>query len=110
MKGRGIVSGPPPSYEEFSTSISQVSHKCAKLKVSINIIIQIIKIHKRGTLHECLPPPTTIIVDESDMNPLKPCGACHEWLKKIAEFNPCFSVVTFTDVNCSGVYIEQIEG
>ena len=27
----------------------------------------------------------TIIVDESDMNPLKPCGACNEWLKKIAE-------------------------
>jgi hypothetical protein len=31
-----------------------------------------------------------------DMNPLKPCGACSEWLKKIIEVNPSFSVVTFT--------------
>jgi cytidine deaminase len=50
----------------------------------------------------------TIYVDENDMNPLKPCGACHEWLKKIAEVNPSFSVVTFTDHQCEGVYIEQI--
>jgi hypothetical protein len=50
----------------------------------------------------------TIFVDENDMNPLKPCGACHEWLKKIAEVNPSFSVVTFTDHQCEGVYIEQI--
>lgn len=44
----------------------------------------------------------------SDMNPLKPCGACLEWLKKIAEVNPSLSVVTFTDANCNGVYVEEI--
>jgi cytidine deaminase len=43
------------------------------------------------------------------MNPLKPCGACHEWLKKIAEVNPSFSVITFTDSECQGVYVEQID-
>lgn len=42
------------------------------------------------------------------MNPLKPCGACAEWLKKIAEVNPEFTIITFTDANCEGVYVEQI--
>lgn len=45
----------------------------------------------------------------SDMNPLKPCGACNEWLKKIAEVNPCFSVITFTDELCEGVYVQEID-
>ena len=40
------------------------------------------------------------------MNPLRPCGACHEWLKKIAESNPYFQIVTFTDVDCHGVYCQ----
>lgn len=40
-----------------------------------------------------LEPPTIIQVDDSDLNPMKPCGACHEWLKKIAEVNPRFSVM-----------------
>ena len=57
----------------------------------------------------CLPSSKTIFVDDGDMNPLKPCGACHEWLKKIAEINPQFGVITFTDFNCTGVYIEQIK-
>jgi hypothetical protein len=56
----------------------------------------------------CLQGVTTILVDENDMNPLKPCGACMEWLKKIAEVNPAFSVVTFTDSQCTGVYVEQV--
>ena len=51
----------------------------------------------------------TINVEEGDMNPLKPCGACLEWLKKIAEVNPEFLIVTFTDINCEGVYVEQID-
>ena len=41
-------------------------------------------------------------------NPLKPCGACMEWLKKIAEVNPDFKVITFTDSCCGGVYIEDV--
>ena len=40
---------------------------------------------------------------------IQPCGACTEWLKKIAEVNPAFAVVTFTDANCTGVYVEQIK-
>lgn len=42
------------------------------------------------------------------LNPLKPCGACLEWLKKIAEVNPDFKVITFTDAACQGVFIEDV--
>jgi len=42
---------------------------------------------------------------QQDINPLKPCGACNEWLKKIAESNPYFKVITFTDTDCNGVYV-----
>lgn len=50
----------------------------------------------------------TISVDSEDLNPLKPCGACMEWLKKIAEKNPEFRVATFTDELCRGVYLQFI--
>ena len=58
--------------------------------------------------HNTRAANSIIMVSEGDMNPLKPCGACHEWLKKIAEVNPSFTVVTFTDYGCEGVYSEQI--
>ena len=50
----------------------------------------------------------SFIVHEGDMNPLKPCGACLEWLKKISSVNPGFQVITFTDYQCKGVYQEII--
>ena len=37
---------------------------------------------------------------EVALNPLAPCGACMEWLKKIAEVNPDFEVITFSDTAC----------
>lgn len=40
--------------------------------------------------------------------PLQPCGACNEWLKKIAEVNPQFQIVTYTDAHCHGVYVESV--
>jgi len=46
-------------------------------------------------------------VTKEDMNPLRPCGACAEWLKKIASVNPDFSVVTFTDADCQGFFVES---
>lgn len=42
---------------------------------------------------------------QKDLNPLVPCGACNEWLKKIAESNPYFKILTFTDCQCHGVFI-----
>jgi cytidine deaminase len=56
-----------------------------------------------------VPSSVTIAVEEGDLNPLKPCGACNEWLKKIAEVNPNMKVVTFTDAECRGVYVESVE-
>jgi cytidine deaminase len=55
-----------------------------------------------------VPATLTIAVDSEDLNPLKPCGACMEWLKKIAEKNPEFRVATFTDEGCRGIYTEFI--
>lgn len=65
--------------------------------------------------------PRTFSVDESsvesllressgseDRNPLAPCGACKEWLVKIAEANPAFRVVTFENSRCRGVYVSQL--
>ena len=31
-----------------------------------------------------------------DLNPLKPCGACKEWLNKISEVNPGFKAGAYT--------------
>ncbi|KAG7400002.1 hypothetical protein PHYBOEH_007343 [Phytophthora boehmeriae] len=43
-----------------------------------------------------------------DRNPLAPCGACKEWLMKIAEANPSFRVVTFENSRCRNIYIKQL--
>lgn len=48
---------------------------------------------------------TVVLHSSQDINPLRPCGACNEWLKKIAESNPYFRVITFTDADCNGVYV-----
>jgi len=40
---------------------------------------------------------THVQLEEGGMNPLKPCGSCSEWLKKVAEVNPSFAVLSFTD-------------
>jgi len=52
---------------------------------------------------------TVVVHSCEDINPLRPCGACNEWLKKIAESNPYFKVLTFTDADCNGVYISSCQ-
>eukprot|EP00953_Heterococcus_sp_UTEX-ZZ885_P030556 16144-Heterococcus_DN1.PRE.4 len=49
-----------------------------------------------------------VTVQPASLNPLRPCGACNEWLRKIAEVNPDFKILTFTDTTCEGVYIEAV--
>jgi cytidine deaminase len=39
---------------------------------------------------------------------LGPCGACKEWLSKVAEVNPEFSVITFKNDDCSEVFIDSL--
>jgi len=48
------------------------------------------------------------VLDTVALNPLDPCGACMEWLKKIGEVNPDFRVLTFTNTDCDKVYITPI--
>ena len=48
--------------------------------------------------------------DSNHLNPLSPCGACLEWLKKIAEYNPDFKVVMFGDTECKSVFVRSVHG
>ena len=50
----------------------------------------------------------TVIQEHGELNPLKPCGSCNEWLKKIAEVQPNFKVITFTDYSCDAVYCSEV--
>lgn len=43
-----------------------------------------------------------------DPNPRGPCGTCMEWLKKIAETNPSFKVITFKSFKCNKVYCTSL--
>jgi cytidine deaminase len=43
------------------------------------------------------------------LNPLSPCGACMEWLRKIAETNPDFRIVTYTNTSCKQVFINSVQ-
>lgn len=52
---------------------------------------------------------TVVVHSAQDINPLSPCGACNEWLKKIAESNPYFKIVTFTDALCNGIYVSPCQ-
>ena len=45
---------------------------------------------------------------QAGLNPISPCGACNEWLKKIAEVNPDFKVITFSDSSCESVFVTEV--
>lgn len=49
-------------------------------------------------------------VKQESLNPLGPCGACMEWLKKITDVNPDFKVMTFVDHTCSRVFVREVVG
>eukprot|EP00127_Corallochytrium_limacisporum_P003320 Clim_evm9s148 gene=Clim_evmTU9s148 len=49
-----------------------------------------------------------LVKSPTDLNPLAPCGACNEWLKKIAEANPDFRVITFQTYACEKVYVREV--
>lgn len=48
------------------------------------------------------------VAGHTGLNPISPCGACNEWLKKIAEVNPDFKVVTFSDSSCESVFVSEV--
>ena len=51
----------------------------------------------------------TIADSAMAQNPLSPCGSCMEWLRKIAEVNPDFHVVTFDSEACTKVYVNKVD-
>ena len=51
---------------------------------------------------------TSTELTEVALNPLDPCGACMEWLKKISEVNPDFRVLNFTSTSCEKVFVTPI--
>ena len=53
-------------------------------------------------------PNASDAADLAGLNPLRPCGACKEWLNKIAEVNPGFRVLMFSDVTCDEVYVKEV--
>ncbi|CAD7958719.1 unnamed protein product [Amoebophrya sp. A120] len=44
-----------------------------------------------------------------DLNPINPCGACMEWLRKISEKEPSFRVITFDSYECEAIYVKRID-
>jgi hypothetical protein len=55
------------------------------------------------------PPSHHHLHAPDERNPINPCGACNEWLKKIAEVNPDFKVVTFTSTDCSTCFVKAVK-
>jgi len=39
-----------------------------------------------------------------------PCGSCAEWLRKIAQVQPDFCIVTFADIGLTSVFVNRVEG
>ncbi|MDP3277908.1 MAG: hypothetical protein Q8Q09_22175 [Deltaproteobacteria bacterium] len=40
---------------------------------------------------------------------LGPCGACAEWLRKMAEANPDLRVITFADPSCERIFVDPVQ-
>lgn len=41
-------------------------------------------------------------------NPLGPCGACMEWLRKVADVTPDVRILTFEDTDCRHVFVDHV--
>jgi len=89
---------------------SEASTPVRKIKLYDDADIhETVKDDARARKHRRKKGRTVIVHSSEDINPLKPCGACNEWLKKIAESNPYFKVITFTDTDCNGVYVTSCQ-
>ncbi len=51
----------------------------------------------------------SILSKVDERNPIKPCGACNEWLKKIAFVNPAFKVMLFPDSDLEEAILYEVE-
>eukprot|EP00485_Elphidium_margaritaceum_P009281 CAMPEP_0202696172 /NCGR_PEP_ID=MMETSP1385-20130828/9497_1 /ASSEMBLY_ACC=CAM_ASM_000861 /TAXON_ID=933848 /ORGANISM="Elphidium margaritaceum" /LENGTH=570 /DNA_ID=CAMNT_0049352285 /DNA_START=29 /DNA_END=1741 /DNA_ORIENTATION=- len=60
-------------------------------------------------LHASATKQLTLIEDAQDDNPRGPCGSCVEWLKKIADCNPTFKVITFRSRKLEQVFVRNLK-
>jgi len=98
------ASPPPPLQLQFSRSLSAG----AALTVPGSSSHAHPSTHAVGSHAAHLAfPESSALPDER--NPINPCGACNEWLKKIAESNPDFRVVTFTSTDCSTCFVKPVK-
>jgi len=90
---------------------------CAERNAIGNALAADQSVHRRdmlavAVLSVSLAPDGALIRDAGSddiaLNPLDPCGACMEWLKKISEVNPDFKVLTFTSTSCEKVFVTPI--
>mmetsp|Transcript_122373 Transcript_122373/g.280399 ORF Transcript_122373/g.280399 Transcript_122373/m.280399 type:complete len:80 (-) Transcript_122373:231-470(-) len=63
---------------------------------------------KTAKLEERVTPDAAPGQVVRDLNPIAPCGACNEWLKKIAEGNPGFTVVTFSSIEIREIFMKRV--
>jgi cytidine deaminase len=120
----GVVQQSQQSFQPSSPSLSlSPSPSPSPLRQSTNTSVIEVEVNRNLTSPRKPKRPRTFSCDESfleqqqvqvpsneeeDRNPLAPCGACKEWLLKIAEANPSFRVVTFENARCRNVYTTQI--
>jgi len=99
-----------PSKQSYLAPLSLSGSSTPIRKIRLHSESSEIGARKNPTLGKSLgrKKKTISVHSSEDINPLAPCGACNEWLKKIAESNPYFRVVTFTDTNCKGVYVSPV--
>jgi hypothetical protein len=45
---------------------------------------------------------------KDNLNPIDPCGACNEWLKKIVEVQPQFKVINFVSDKCDEIFVKRV--
>jgi cytidine deaminase len=80
-----------------NTSIKSSKLSAARKQLLIEQELLFMKLRQEQAAGEC-----------EGRNPIDPCGTCNEWLKKIAETNPEFKIVTFTSSDCRTCFVKSV--
>jgi len=85
-------------YRGINTEISLPSgSNCAERAAISSAISRKLGIQRRDFQSLAVIDPT------DELNPVSVCGVCEEWLKKIQEESPHFTVVTYKSIECDEV-------
>lgn len=106
MLARGLASDHRTASEGDMEASSPRGSASRRRGDQVHQIVRSYPKHTAGTPR--VTPASTarvLVTEQRDFNPLKPCGACSEWLKKVADISPDFAVVTFTDQDLHGHFV-----